>query len=42
MNTFQPKTEKEAEEACRYDYEFEDRRTMKELKEDLKTIIARM
>ena len=41
MNTFQPRTEKEAEEACRYD-EFEDRRTMKELKEDLKTCISRM
>lgn len=42
MNKFQPMTEKEAEEALKYDYEFEDRRTMKELKEDLRKCLVRM
>ena len=42
MNEFQPLTEKEAEEALRYEFDFEDRRTMRELKEDLKSILGRM
>ena len=42
MNTFQPQTEKEAEEALKHDYDFEDRRTMKELKRDLRTCLTRM
>jgi len=42
MNEFQPMTEKEAQEALKYDYEFEERRTMSELKSDLKKCLARM
>lgn len=40
--TYQPKTEKEAEEALKYDYEYDDPRTTEELKRDLKTLLARM
>lgn len=40
--TYQPKSEKEAEEACKYDYDYEDLRTTDELKSDLRKAIARM
>lgn len=41
-HTYQPKSEKEAEEALKYDYDYEDLRTTEELKSDLKKILARM
>lgn len=39
---YQPMSEKEAEEACKYDYEYDDPRTTKELKRDLLKCLARM
>jgi len=39
---YQPMGEKEAEEASRYDYEYDDLRTTKELKRDLLNCLARM
>jgi len=38
--TYTPMSEKEAEVACGYDYEFEDFRTADELYNDLNKIIA--
>ena len=40
--SYTPMTEKEAEVACSYDYDFEDFRTMPELKRDLDKILANM